>query len=316
MKKIFFFWITIILLFGAMFAAVKYGQKTLNTDDEITAITTIFPLYDFAKNIGGDKVNVSLLLPPGVEPHSFEPKPSDIAKISKTQVFVFTGEFMEPWAQDIIHGSSNKKLRVVDASSGVKMIPMVEDHHENKAHHNEHLGEMDPHIWLDFDNVKIIIDDITKAFCEKDEANAGYYQNNADTYKKKISELDSEYKAALADCGTRQIVYGGHYAFGYLAHKYNLGYTAAQGLSPDAEPSAKDLIALVEQIRQADIHYVFYEELTSPKIAETIANETNAKLLLLNAGANVGRKDIENNVSFISIMRNNLDNLKTGLECN
>lgn len=316
MKRILFFWITILLVIAAMFAAVKFGRKSQKNDGRITAITTLFPLYDFARNVGGEKVNVSLLLPPGVEPHSFEPKPSDIARISQADVFIFTGEFMEPWAHDIIHGSSNKNIRIVDASSGINMITMKEEHDEHEAeHHHEHEGGTDPHIWLDFDNVKIIIDNITEALCEKDEANADYYKNNAEAYKNQISELDSEYKAALAECRTRRIVYGGHYAFGYLAQRYNLQYTAAQGLSHDAEPSAQDLIALVEQIRKNDIHYVFYEELTSPKTAETIANETNAKMLMLNDGANVGKNDIENNVSFISIMRKNLNNLKTGLEC-
>ncbi|HBG28692.1 MAG: hypothetical protein A2Y10_12120 [Planctomycetes bacterium GWF2_41_51] len=316
MKKILFFWITVIILLLAMFASVKFGQKSRPDDGKLTVITTLFPLYDFSKNIGGDKVNVSLLLPPGVEPHSFEPKPSDIAKIGGADVFVFTGEFMEPWAHNIIRGTSNAKIGVVDASAEVKMISMEERHECDEHHEHENQDGIDPHIWLDFDNVKIIVDNITNAFCEKDPANADYYKQNADEYKNKINELDNEYRTALANCRTRTIVYGGHYAFGYMAHRYELQYRAAQGLSPDAEPSAQDIIALIEQIRENNIHSIFYEELTNPKIAETIAAETNAKMLALNDAANVSRKDIENNTSFISIMENNLKNFKTGLECN
>jgi len=330
MKKTIFTLAAAAILLLGIYASVKHSQKPQIGTNKIAVITTLFPLYDFAKIIGGDKVEVSLLLPPGVEPHSFEPKPSDIAQISRADVFIYTGEFMEPWAKDIISGVSNKKIIVVDSSVGVDMIPAVQihehhedgEHNENEEHaeheeheHEHHHGFMDPHIWLDFDNDMIMIDNITNAFCEKDPADADFYRQNADAYKTALAKLDGEYKTALTNCKSRTIVYGGHYAFGYLAHRYGLQYMAAQGLSPDAEPTANDLIQLVEQIKKDDIHYVFYEELTSPKIAETLANETGTKMLLLNAAHNITRKDFENNVSFLSIMENNLSNLKTGLRC-
>jgi zinc transport system substrate-binding protein len=145
--------------------------------------------------------------------------------------------------------------------------------------------------------------------------NADYYQSNANEYISKIISLDIQYKETLANCESKEIIYGGHYAFGYLANRYNLKYFAAQGISPDAEPTALDMITLIEQIKSNNIKYIFYEELSSSKVAETIANETNANLLLLNAAHNVTREDIENNVSFITIMKENLENLKTGLQC-
>ena len=329
MKKPLFSAIIIVLFLIAVFASIKCSHKSLNNGNKITVVTTLFPMYDFAKIIGGDKVEVSLLLPPGVEPHSFEPKPSDIARINQAAIFIYTGEFMEPWAKDIIAGISGKKIIVVDSSTGVNMIPAAQ-HHEHHEHeglehhdaHNEHEiheehehGFMDPHIWLDFNNCFVMIDNITKAFCEKDPANAEFYKHNADEYKNKLTQLDEKYKTALTNCKMKTIVYGGHYAFGYLANRYGLQYLAAQGLSPDAEPTAKDIVELVEQIKKDNISYIFYEELTSPKIAETLANETKTKMLLLNAAHNISRKDLENNVSFFSIMENNLTNLKTGLGC-
>lgn len=174
----------------------------------------------------------------------------------------------------------------------------------------------DPHIWLDFDNDKIIIDSIAKALAEKDPVNADFYQKNATEYKDQLTKLDNQYKSALTKCGSRKIVYGGHYAFGYLAKKYNLQYLAAQGLASDSEPTVNDLVKLVEQIKQNNIKYIFYEEMTTPKIAETIANETNAKMLLLNAAHNITKEDMDNNISFFSIMTRNLANLKIGLQCN
>jgi zinc transport system substrate-binding protein len=180
---------------------------------------------------------------------------------------------------------------------------------------DEPAGSLDPHIWLDFDNAKIMVGTILHAIQIKGPANMDSYKRNSDDYCKKLSDLDYSYKAALAPCKGRQIVYGGHYAFGYLAKRYGLKYLAAQGISPDAEPTAKDLSRLVEQIRKDSIKYVFFEELTSPKIAETIANETNTKLLLLNAAHNVTRDQLVQGTSFLDIMKDNLDNLKQGLGC-
>jgi zinc transport system substrate-binding protein len=283
-------------------------QKTIGAG-KITIVTTLFPLYDMAKNIGADKADVSLLVPPGTEPHTFEPKPSDIIKINEADCFVYTGRFMEPWAEDIIKGVMNKKLIVVDASKGTRMIPAV------FSHKKEARGALDPHIWLDFDNAKIMAKNIADALAAADPADKAFFQQRADAYNTKLIELDAAFRKTLSTCKSKEIVYGGHYAFGYLAKRYGLRYLAAQGVAPDAEPTAKDLVRLVEQIKKNNIHYVFYEELTSPKIAETLARETHAKILLLNAAHNVTKDQFERGVSFFEILNTDLANLKIGLEC-
>lgn len=308
MKKLLFITMVAAIIGLGIFVVSNISQKSKTSSQKINVVTTLFPLYDFAKVIGQDKVEVSLLLPPGVEAHSFEPKPSDIVKINESDIFVYTGKFMEPWAEDIINGVTNKDVKFVNTSNGINLMKLTEGM-PDEAH------GLDPHIWLDFDNNKIMIDSIAKALTEKDPANAGFYQKNVAEYKDKLVQLDNQYKSSLAKCENKEIVYGGHYAFGYLASRYNLKYLAAQGLAPDSEPTASDLIKLVEQVKKDDIKYVFYEEMTTPKIAETIANETKAKLLLLNAAHNVTKEDIEANVSFLSIMKENLINLKTGLGC-
>ncbi len=174
---------------------------------------------------------------------------------------------------------------------------------------------LDPHIWLDFDNAIIMVKNIVQAFQGKDSANKALYEQKAIEYSRRLNDLDSLYKTTLAACKNRTIVYGGHYAFGYLAERYGLKYLAAQGVSPDAEPTANDLIKLVEQIKKERIKYIFYEELTSPRITETIAGETNAKMLLLNAAHNVSRDQLDQGVSLFDILRRNLENLSRGLEC-
>lgn len=323
-KKILFaVGVAAIIVLG-IYAISNIAQKSKNDSQKITIVATLFPLYDFAKNIGQDKVEVSLLLPPGVEAHSFEPRPSDIVKINETDLFIYTGKFMEPWAEDIIGGISKKDVMIVNASAGIELIKkeegrehetMQEHEHEESARQHEYHNGVDPHIWLDFDNAKIMIDSIAKAIAKKDPANADYYQKNAADYKNKLIKLDNEYKTALAKCQSREIVYGGHYAFGYVSKRYGMEYVAAYGISPNSEPSALDLIKLVEQIKKGNIQYVFYEELVSPKIAETLAKETGAKLLLLNPAGNLTKKDYENRATFLSIMKNNLDNIKIGLGC-
>lgn len=309
-KKLFFVLVVIAIIIGAVFLLTK--KPSINpqaNSNKLKVITTLYPLYDFARQIGQDKVTVTLLLPPGVEPHAFEPKPNDVIAINQADVFIYTGKFMEVWAEDILKGVFNKNLKVVDTSEGITLIASAFHDSDEPAESN------DPHIWLDFDNAKIMVDTIAQGFVEKDPANKTYYLNNASSYKKSLDELDRKYKTTLASCATKEIVYGGHYAFGYLAKRYGLMYKAAQGIAPDAEPTANDLITLVSQIKKDNVTTVFYEELTSPKIAETLAKETGTGMLLLNAAHNVTKQNLQQGATYLSIMEDNLANLKVGLVC-
>lgn len=322
-KKIATIIIFILTTILIVFIISNNKQKQQNNTEKISIVTTIFPSYDFAKEIGKEKVSVSLLLPPGTEAHAYEPTPSDIIKINSSNIFVYTGEFMEPWANDVIKGI-NKNVKIVDASVGIELMKEENEKHEHASeeNHEEHNDEhrhyqigVDPHIWLNFENANTMAENIADALKKIDPKNADFYQNNLKNYQEKITALDQKYRNILSACNNKTIIYGGHYAFGYLAEKYNLNYIAAQGFSPDAEPTAKDLIQLINQIKKDEIKYIFYEELTSPKIAQTIANETNAKMLLLNAAHNISKDDYENKTSYISIMEKNLENLSIGLIC-
>jgi len=297
--------ISIILLIGFFILQNIYTKPKIS--DKVLIVTTLFPLYDFAKNIGGDKVEVTLLLPPGVEAHAFEPKPSDILKINDADIFIFTGKYMEPWVEDII-SSISQDILVVDASEGVNL-------HSANINNVEEPFTKDPHIWLDFDNDKIIVQTILNSLLNKDIKNAVYYQANSTQYISDLIKLDNKYLNQLNNCPKNELVYGGHYAFGYLAKKYNLIYSSVIGLSPDAEPTAQDIIYVIDMIKSKNLKYIYYEELSDPKISQTIADETNTKLLLLNAGHNISKDSLKNNDSFISLMESNLLNLALGLEC-
>jgi len=309
MKKIIFVISIIGIIVLGLYLAIRFSAIPKNNNQKLTVVTTIFPLYDFVKVIGQDKVEVSLLLPPGIEAHNFEPRPSDISKINEADIFIYTGKLMEPWAEDIINGLSSKSLLVIDASASLFPVGTLIDNQ------SELSSEQDPHIWLDFGNDKQIIQAIVEALIMKDVPNADYYRAQASDYQILLSDLDSRYLAALQECKSREIIYGGHYAFAYLAKRYNLQYFSAQGISPDSEPTAQDFVKLSEQIKQNNIKYIFYVELASPKIAETIARETGAQMLLLNASHNVSREDLVDSKTFLQIMEENLNNLKIGLEC-
>jgi zinc transport system substrate-binding protein len=287
----------------------KQSQMKIPESGKIKIITTIFPLYDFVRNIGGDKVDVMLLLPPGIEPHTFEPKPRDVILISQSDIFLYTGIYMEAWVPGITKSLNNKRILISDAGANLNFIQTRSEGTDTN------LDTVDPHVWLDFGNAEIMTENIAGLLSRADPVNRTYYQSNAGRYKSLLSGLDEKYRTELSLCQKRDIVYAGHYAFGYLARRYNLSYQAAQGVSPDAEPTAKDLSGLIRQVRENNIKYIYYEELTSPKIAEILAAETGTKLLMLNAAHNVSKEQINKGISYLDIMENNLQNLKTGLEC-
>jgi zinc transport system substrate-binding protein len=319
----------IVALF--VYASCAFAQEGKG---KVEVVTTLFPTYDFVKQVGRDKVNVSLLLPPGVESHTFEPKPQDVVRINKAGIFIYTGKYMEPWAEDILKGISNKKLLVVDASKGIEL--MAEDdhdeeseHHEGEAEHNEedhHDGEhehghhhhagKDPHIWLDLANDQIMVDTIARALAKKDPVNSDFYLKNAEEYKAKLADLDRRFKETLSTAKYKTIIYGGHFAFGYFVKRYGLEHDSPyEGFSPNAEPSPKAIAELINKLKTSGIKYIYYEELLDPKVARVIAQESGAKLELLHGAHNVSKDELNKGVTFIDIMEENLNKLKVGLEC-
>ena len=301
----------------ALFALVLFVPAASARDSKgnLEVVTTLFPTYDFARQVGGDKVDVTLLLPPGVEPHTFEPKPQDVVRINKADVFIYTGRYMEPWAENLIKGLSDKGPEIVDASSGIKLMD-EEDEEDEEEHGHHHHGGKDPHIWLDLGNAQIMVETIAGAFAGKDPANGAYYLKNAGEYNAKLADLDRRYKETLAKAKYKTIIYGGHFAFGYFARRYGLEHDSPyEGFSPNAEPSPKAIAELIKKLRESGVKYIYYEELLDPKVARTISQETGAKLELLHGAHNVSKDELKAGVTYISIMEDNLNKLKVGLEC-
>lgn len=316
MKKGFILFLSItVLSFLFLPSCQKHEKKTVG-QEKLKIVTTLFPLYDFTKNIGQQKVDVSLLLPPGVEAHTFEPRPADITRIHNSDLFIFTSKSMEPWVSNLLKGIDAKRLTVVDTSKDIALIQEAHIHEESEHDHEHEAGSPDPHIWLDFSNAIKMVDTITAAYIAKDPQNKDFYANNSNEFKKKLEELDKKYKDSLSQCRNKIIIHAGHFAFGYLAKRYNLKYISAyKGFAPDSEPTPKRLVELTHTVKKYGVKYIYYEELISPKMAEVISKETGCSLLMLHGAHNVTREEMGGGVKFISLMENNLKNLKVGLQC-
>ncbi|MEA3514802.1 MAG: zinc ABC transporter substrate-binding protein [Nanoarchaeota archaeon] len=298
--------IILIAIIASLFLISGCAEEQIGKSDQISIVTTLYPLYEFSKAAGGEKADVLLLLPPGTEPHAYDPKPSDIRRIANADIFVYTGDAMEPWAKDILTGIDNPGLIVIDSSHGLEMRKHEEDH----GH-----GKHDPHIWLDFENDKHIITSIADVLALKDSENKAYYNQNADDYVAKLDELDYKFSSGLADCEHNEFITGGHSAFSYLAQRYGLEQISVFGLSPDAEPTPKRIVEMTELAKEKGFNYIFFEELVNPKTAQVIADEVGAETLMINPAASLTKEQMEKGYTFISVMENNLENLRVGLGC-
>ncbi|MCK9444285.1 MAG: zinc ABC transporter substrate-binding protein [Tissierellaceae bacterium] len=263
-------------------------------DIKVWVYTTFYPIYDFAKKIGGDKLIVENIVPPGVEPHDFEPSPKQIAIFSDADVFIYLGEPMDPWAEKISGDLEARGLKVLKAGEGL-------------------MENDDPHIWLDPIIAKELSKRIFQTIVGADEDNREFYEGNLASLNEEFDELDREFKDGLADI-TRKDVVMAHAAVGYLAKRYGLNQIPITGLSPQEEPSPRKMAELVELVRERDIKYIFFEELASPKFSETIASEVGADLLVFNPVGGLTLEQIRSGEDYFSMMRRNLENLKTALE--
>lgn len=311
--------ITLVVLLCSTFFATGCKKSEVKPVSGLQVVTTLFPLYDFARSIAGDKAQVTMLLPPGVEPHTFEPRPEDMIRISRAGLFIYTNKYMEPWAEKIITGLDSKKLRIVNAGERVAYrAGIVHDEHDGgkkgEDHDHGHKG-MDPHIWLDFSNASRMVDAILEGFIAADPGNSDVYRHNTEALKTQLVALDQRYQNGLSTCTTRKLLHGGHYTFGYLAGRYGLEYHALSGISSDAEPSAERMVALVRAIKSSGSTYLFAEELLSPRLTETLAQEAGVGVLMLHGAHNLSRDDQSQGVTFFDLMGRNLERLQKGLQC-
>ena len=320
----------VLMSFVILLVGCDTDSKMGSVSDKLQIVTTLFPQYDFARVIGGDKVDVTLLLPAGMESHSYEPTPADIIKINKADLFIYTGESMEQWAHSIIESVDNNEVYVLDVSKNVPLLApnsTVEDNHDHEDENHNHDAEVeaghdhsegdghnhtyDPHIWTSPKNAMIMVNNILEALCEVDPENADYYKDNANAYLAELEELDHELKDVVANAKRDTIYHGGRFAMQYLTNQYGIHYVSAPF---EAEPSAALVAQMIKEIKEQNIPVIYYEELVDPKISQMISDETGAKMLLLHSCHNVSKEEFNNGVTYLSLMKQNVENLKVGLD--
>ncbi len=288
--------------------------------DKIQVVATLFPQYDFTRQIAGDKAEVTLLLPPGVESHSYEPTPSDVIKISQSNLFIYTGQYMEAWSGKIISGlkDSGSESYVLDVSQGIDLAKTEEtesERHDDEEASQEHDHLYDPHIWTDPLIAKEMTANIRDALCRIDPANADYYKANAAKYSNELDALDAEFRAVVSGGKRAEILFGSRFALYYFAKQYGLSYEAAfDSCSSETEPSARTVAGLIKEINDKDIPVIYYAEIEDPKVAKSISAETGAKPLLFHSCHNVTKEELESGATYLSLMKQNVENLKEGLE--
>jgi len=305
-----------ILMF-VVFLGLAPGQVK---PGKIKIVTTVFPLMEFAEGVCGIKGEVSLLLPPGAEVHTWKPRPSDIVSLTSADCFIYIGANLEPWIRDLLKSVRHPGLKILEASKDLfdhvdgDIFSPIQDVSQEQAEHHVHT-EVDPHIWLDFDLDQMIVDKIAALLSDMDPDNSALYVGNARVYKDKLQRLHKKYQAGLEPCRHRTLILGGHGAFGYLARKYSLNQISLYGLSPDSKPTPKQLVEVVKLAKSQGVDFIFFEKYVSDELAKVMAREVGARTIILNPGANLTKKELDSEVSFFDIMERNLENLRHGLGC-
>ncbi|CAN5801265.1 metal ABC transporter substrate-binding protein [soil metagenome] len=264
------------------------NQSSLNT------YASFYPIYDFVKKIGMEKVNVSTVVPPGIEPHDFEPTAKQVVELQNADLIFINGAGFEEWLDRI--GNDN----IVELSKGLSI--------ENAD------SVPDPHIWLDPVLVKNLSTAILDALITRDPQNADYYRNNNIEFNTKLDKLNSDIKNNLTDCLLNDFI-AFHDAFGYFANRYGLIQHSIEGLAPEAGVNPQSVSDAINLSRQLNISVIFGEENIDPRLSETIANEIGGRVLLLNPIELISQEEQDLGEDYISKMYDNLNNLKIALGC-
>ena len=286
------------------------GFQGQGEDGRISVVTTIFAPYDFARAVAGDLAEVTMLLPPAGESHSFEPTPQDIVKIRRCDVFVYVGGESDAWVERILAAMDTSGIQVVTLMDCVELV----EEEIKEGMEGEAEGEPDEHVWTSPRNAGLITRKISEAMCATDPENAGAYRANTEAYLAKLDALDREFRDVVDQGVRRTIAFGDRFPFRYFADAYGLEYCAAfPGCSTETEASAKTVVTLIERIKAEGIPVVFHAELSNENMARAIGRATGAKVLRLHACHNISRADFEAGRTYLDLMGENLEALREAL---
>ena len=303
--------LALALVVGIGIFAITNTTKDDKQSNRLQVTASFYPLADFAKNVGGEYVEVQNVTPAGAEPHDYEPAPRDLAAISSSDVFIYNGGAFEPWTDKFAH---DYKHTSVKASSGITLHEAHEDEEEHSAEAEHKHGSTDPHFWLDPVVAQKIVENIRDGLINADPDHAEQYRKNTSDYQAKLVKLDTAYRDGLANCQIDTVI-ASHGAFGYVAERYHFTADSITGISPDEEPSAQKMAELATLARKKNIKYIFFEHLVSPRLADTIAQEADAKTLVFDPIEGLTKDDQDKGKNYISIQYENLQAIRTARAC-
>ncbi len=323
-----------VLLAGCIFMSGSLltgcgGNRTENSADDgrISVVTTIFPQYDFVRQIAGDYVDLTMLLKPGEETHSYEPTPQDIIAIQNSDVFIYVGGENDAWVEEILESMPDedmitlKLLDCVDTVEEEQVEGMQEEtghsHEEEDGHVHENeedahsVHEIDEHVWTDPENASAITGEIRDILMEKDPSNRDIYEENTRAYQENLSELDREFHEVVDSAERNLVIFGDRFPFRYFADAYGLDYYAAfPGCASDTEPSAATMAFLINKVKEEKVPAVLKMELSSDNIANAIAEATGTEVRTFYSCHNLSADDFENGETYLSMMQKNVETLK------
>lgn len=293
-------------------------DSTVEDSGKISVVATIFPQYDFSRQIAGDCADVTMLLGPGEESHTYEPTPQDIIKIQEADIFIYVGGESEAWVDGVLKSMDTSNMEIISLMDTVdvveeELIEGMEEYEESEDHAGEE--EYDEHVWTSLDNAQIISQTIADALCEVDEENTATYRSNCENYLSELSSLKRDFTRVVNNGQRKTVVFGDRFPLRYFADEFGLDYYAAfAGCAEQSEPSAGTVAYLIEKVNEESIPVVFYLELSNGKIAQTIAESTGADTLCFNSCHNVTMEDFLNGITYVDLMNSNLEALEQALK--
>jgi len=321
--------IMILIMLLTSGCVIKKDIKN-NTEKGLDIVATIFPAYDFARAVAGDKAKVHMLIKPGSEVHSYEPAPNDIQLINECDIFIYVGGESDSWLVNVLETIDNPHMQIIRMMDYANNIEeeyvegmQIRDEHHAHSHqegakhsedHEEHQHEYDEHVWTSPKNALEIVKAITDAIINKDTVNKDYYIRTSSDYQSALLLLDYDFCNAVKDSNRKVLVFGDRFPLLHFVKEYGLEYYAAYpGCAAESEPNAKTVAFLIEKVKQENIPVVFHMEMSNEKMTDTICEATGAEKMLFSSCHNVTAEQFESGVTYIDLMKENLKAFKKAL---
>ncbi|MDO5062786.1 MAG: metal ABC transporter substrate-binding protein [Peptostreptococcaceae bacterium] len=352
MKKILTLMVAAVVMMGSLGACAQKAETPAQDTQKLSIVTTIFPPFDFARTIGGEKAEVSMLLPPGAESHSFEPSPQDIIKVQEADLFIYNGGDSDAWVDEILESMGENAPATLKMMDAVNLLEeevvegMEHDEHDHDHDHDHdadkdkkddhdhdadknkeedhdhdhegthtHEGVMDEHVWTSPKNAIKISQAIAEKLAGTDPENATFYMDNFKAYKEKLTALDTQFKEIVEHATLKTMVFGDRFPLRYFANEYGLDYYAAfVGCSTQSDASAATVAFLIDKVKEEKIPTVFFIELSEHKIADAVSEATGSQIAMFHTCHNVTKAELEEGATYLSLMEKNAETLKAALQ--